>query len=404
MARRKRFRLVTLLGIRPDIIRLAKLIRLLDEGQKENQYQHILAHTGQHYDYNLDRVFYGELGVRKPEHNLNVGRTLRDRGKKANYISQLGLLFERTGRFLEKVQPDALLYLGDTNSVLSSIIAARSQVPIIHVEGGGRSFDWRMPEEKNRIIIDHLSDLIYCYLPRYQKLLLREGVSKERIRVVGNIIVDPVKASLPKALSTDVLDRYDLEAGTYCLVTLHREENVEDDSIFKSKVLDIARLARKMPLIWPVMPRVKKKLTRSKFLGPLKKAGVILTEPLGFFEILHLEASANVIVTDSGTIQEEACLLGVPCLVTRRSTERPETIRVGATLLRDTDLYKNALKASKMKRTWNRNVLNPQGGSPSERIYKDLARRIKSGWLGQSRELKAIRNDVEVRRAYGLHV
>src|SRR5438093_2213333 len=202
---KKRFRLVTLLGVRPDIIRMFKLIKLLDRGQDEHRYEHQFMHTGQHFDYELDAIFYRQLRVRRPDHNLEVGRTLRERGGPTTHAYQTSLLFERVEEMLKKFRPDAVLYLGDTNSVTSSFVVARANIPVIHLEAGGRSFDWRMPEEKCRILIDHLSDVLYAYMPRYRENLLREGIAAFRIHVIGNIIYDAVEQFLPRADQSPIL-------------------------------------------------------------------------------------------------------------------------------------------------------------------------------------------------------
>ncbi len=395
------FTLVTLLGIRPDIIRLHKLLHLLDEGQRRHGYRHFYVHSGQHFDDELSGVFHRELGVRSPDVNLRVGQTLRRRGR-TDSVRQSALLFERTAAMLDRLRPDAVLYLGDTNTVLSSLVVAKRNVPVIHVEGGGRSFDWRMPEEKNRIAIDHLADLIYCYLGRYREILLAEGVDERRVVVAGNIIVDALERFLPAAKNSPVLERLGLESARYALCTLHREENIESAEILARKLEGIRDLSATLPVVFPLMPRVRACLRRYRLEGILKGSAVTVTRPLGFLEFLKLEQSARLIVTDSGTVQEEACLLGIPCLVTRRSTERPETIAAGATLLAEHDLCRHALRLLRWERSWDRAVLNPMGGSPSERIYRDLIARIRSNFFERSRAFAWGEANRFVREAHGI--
>ncbi len=398
---KKHFRLVTLLGIRPDIIRMRKLLHLLDGGQAANGYQHLYVHSGQHYDDSLDGIFHRELRVRRPKLNLGIGKTLKKRGK-TSHAYQAALLFEKTAQMVERIRPDAVLFLGDTNTVLSSIVVAKYGVPVIHIEGGGRSFDWRMPEEKNRIIIDHLSDAIYCYLERYRQILLAEGVPKHRVVAVGNVIVDALEEFLPDARQRTILRRLGVQSGEYALCTLHREENIENRSMFAAKVEGLRKLSRLLPVVFPVMPRVRARLRRYGLVNLLKGPGIILTEPLGFLDFLKLEAEARMIVTDSGTVQEEALLLGVPCLVTRRSTERPETIAAGASILAEGNLFVNAQRVLQMAPHWDRTVLNPLGGSPSERIYDDLLKRIRSGYFAESRSLAMLQGNQFAGEAYGL--
>jgi|SRR5271157_228486 len=395
------FKLVTFLGIRPDIIRMHKLLALLDKGQTQHNYRHIYVHSGQHYDYRLDGVFHKQLNVNPPKLNLRIGRTLK-KTRKTSHVHQSALLFQKTAEMLERLRPDAVLYLGDTNTVLSAIIVAKYNIPVIHIEGGGRSFDWRMPEEKNRIIVDHLSDLIYCYLDRYKQILVSEGIPESRVVTVGNIIVDAISSFLPAADESHVLHRLGLREKDYALCTLHREENIDDRHILIDKLKGLRQLSKTLPVVLPVMPRLKARIKKNKFQGILNNSRIITTEPLGFLEFLKLEKEARVIVTDSGTVQEEALILGVPCLVTRRSTERPETIAAAATILSDTDLCANAHRALQVLSLWDRTTLNPKGGSPSERIYQDLLRRIQSGFFVKSRSYDALKESRFVREAYGL--
>ena len=398
--KRPPFKLVTLLGIRPDIIRMHKLLALLDQGQAQHGYRHTYVHSGQHFDYELDGVFHRQLNVKLPKVNLRTGRTLKKAGK-TSHVHQSALLFQKTAEMLDRLQPDAVLYLGDTNTVLSAIIVAKRNIPVIHIEGGGRSFDWRMPEEKNRIVVDHMSDLIYCYLDRYKQLLLSEGIPEFRVVTVGNIIVDALGSFLPVADRSPILNRLGLGVREYALCTLHREENIDNPEVLLEKLTGLRELSGILPVVLPVMPRLKARIRKFKFGGILKSPKIIVTEPLGFLEFLKLEKEARVIVTDSGTVQEEALILGAPCVVTRRSTERPETIAAGASILAEDSLCANARRAMQMAPDWDRNVLNPMGGSPSERIYADLLSRIRSGYFTKSRSFDALGESQFVREAYG---
>jgi UDP-N-acetylglucosamine 2-epimerase (non-hydrolysing) len=397
---KKPFKLVTFLGIRPDIIRMHKLLALLDQGQKRHGYRHAYVHSGQHFDYELDGIFHRQLDVKLPKVNLRTGRILQKAGK-TNHVYQSALLFQRTAEMLDRLQPDAVLYLGDTNTVLSALIVAKRNIPVVHIEGGGRSFDWRMPEEKNRIIVDHMSDLIYCYLDRYKQLLVYEGIPEFRVVTVGNIIVDALASFLPVADKSPILNRLRLSVGEYALCTLHREENIDTEEVLLEKLAGLRELSRVLPVVLPLMPRLKARIRKFKFGKILQSPRIAVTAPLGFLEFLKLEKEAGVIVTDSGTVQEEALLLGVPCVVTRRSTERPETIAAGASILAESSLCANALRAMRMTPDWDRTVLNPAGGSPSERIYGDLLGRIRSGYFTESRSFDALHKNRFVREAYG---
>lgn len=396
----KKFKLITLLGIRPDIIRMFKLIKLLDNGQKKHNYEHIFAHTGQHFDFELDDIFYKELGVRRPDWNMQVGKTLKDSGGPTNLAYQAGLLFQKTLEMINKFSPDAIMYLGDTNSVLSSIIVARTGVPVIHIEAGGRSYDWRMPEEKNRIIIDHLADALYCYMPRHKEILMHEGVQENRIKIIGNIIYDALDEFAKKAEKNKILETLSLHKKEYILTTLHREENTTEKNILLEKLKDLIKLSKEIPVVFPLMPRVKQNLIKFNLYNQLEKSNIIITKPLGYLEFLKLQKEAKLIITDSGTVQEEALILGVPALVCRRSTERPETIQVGATILSEKNLYKNANKTMNLKIKWNKKILNPTSKSPSLNIYNDLINKIKNNYFIKSRNKKTIKNKF-INEAYG---
>lgn len=397
----KPFKIITLLGIRPDLIRTFKLIDLLDKGQKKHGYKHVFAHTGQHFDYELDGVFYKELGIRKPDINLQVGKTLKERGGNVSHPYQMALLFERVAGLLEKEKPDAVLFLGDTNSVLASMVVARSGTPVIHVEAGGRSFDWRMPEEKNRIIIDHLADAHYSYLPRYRNILISEGIDPRRVLVVGNVIYDSLNTFLPKAQKSKVLEELNLVSKSYALCTIHREENIVNKSSLVSKVAELIKLSEQMPVVFPVMPRTKANIDKLGLLKKIQKSKVILAKPQGYLDFLKLEQNAKVIITDSGTVQEEALILGVPAVIIRRSTERPETMLARAAILTERDIVKNVNKVLKFKINWNRQILNPTKKSPTENIYKDLVKKIKTGFFTSSRDYDQIKYLPFVKQAYG---
>jgi len=403
----KNFKLVTFLGIRPDYIRMAKLIKLLDAGAKKNNYEHILVHSGQHYDPELFGNFLKEFKIRKPDIDLGIGLSLKKNGKN-NHATQLSLLSERTFEMINKVKPDAILYLGDTNTVLSSVVVARTGVPIVHIEAGGRSFDWRMPEEKNRVIVDHLSDALYSYLPRYRGLLLEEGIEDFRVQVIGNIIVDPVKDYKKEIEMSKILEKNGLKKKNFILVTLHREENISDKIILKRKLEDIAKFAneKNMPVVFPLMPRTENSIKKFRLEKIINKKPFIILKPLGFFDFMKCEEEARLIVSDSGTVQEEALILGTPCVIARRSTERPETIWNKSTVLEGFEgegtLYKKMKIAWNLKTGWDRNILNPDGKSPSEKVYKDLIQKIKTGYFKKNRSFEQIKNKKSVRNAYGL--
>lgn len=403
----EKFKLVTLLGIRPDYIRMFKLIKLLDEGQEKYNYEHILVHSGQHYDPELFGNFLKEFNIRQPDINLSIGLTLKESGK-TGHAYQSALLTERTFEMLEKVKPSAVMYLGDTNTVLSSVVVARSGYPVIHLEAGGRSFDWRMPEEKNRVVIDHLSDALYCYLPRYKEILTSEGVDDFRATVIGNIIVDAINEFKDKIEASKITADLGINKKEYILVTLHREENITNKEILENKLTDILRFAKEknLPIVSPVMPRTGAAIEKFELNNLFNDPLFIKTKPLGFIDFLNLEKNARLVVSDSGTVQEEALIMGTPCVIARRSTERPETIWAKATILEGFEgketLYSKMVEAFDMKTDWDRNILNPDGGSPSERTFNDLIKKIVEGYFKTSRNFEQIKGKTIVSKAYGL--
>lgn len=403
----KKFKLVTLLGIRPDYIRMFKLIKLLDAGQEEHNYEHILIHSGQHYDPELFGNFLKEFNIRQPDIDLGIGLSLKERGV-SNHAYQTALLGERVFDALEKIQPDAVMYLGDTNTVLSSITVSRSGFPVIHIEAGGRSFDWRMPEEKNRIVVDHLSDALYSYLPRYKDLLLSEGIDDSRVKVIGNMIVDAINEYQTEIEKSKITEQLGITSKNYILVTLHREENVSNKEILENKLSDILKFAKEknMPIVFPVMPRTGAIIEKFGLAEIFSDKSFIKTKPLGFFDFLNLEKNARLIVSDSGTVQEEAMIVGTPCVIARRSTERPETIEAGATILEGFEgkgtLYTKMTEAWDMPTTWDKNILNPDGGSPSGRAYEDLLEKIKNNYFKTNRDFETIKANKFVKKAYNI--
>jgi len=397
----KDFKLVTLLGIRPDYIRMFKVLEMLDKSDID----HVLVHSGQHYDVDLFGNFLKELKVREPDIDLGIGKELKSRGK-TNHVYQTSLLSERVFEMLEKVKPDAVMYLGDTNTVLSSITVARCGIPIIHLEAGGRSFDWRMPEEKNRIVIDGLADAMYSYMERYKELLLARGIEDFRVKVIGNIIVDAIERFQEDIDSSNIMEELDVKKKEYILVTLHREENISTKEILENKLSDILKFGREnnLPVVLPLMPRTKGSLEKFGISHLLKDDNLIVTKPLPFFAFSKLEKNAKLIVTDSGTVQEDALIFGVPCVVARRSTERPETIWAGATILEGLEgeniLYNKIQEAYKMSIDWDRSILNPNGGSPSERVVEDLMEKISNNYFKESRSFDSIKHNKFVRQTY----
>jgi UDP-N-acetylglucosamine 2-epimerase (non-hydrolysing) len=348
------------LGTRPEIIKMAPIIRLLEERKLE----YFIIHSNQHYSPNMDAVFFEELHLPAPRYNLGVGS--------ADHGNQTGKMLILIEEILLKENPDVVLAEGDTNTVLSGILAASKQnIPTGHVEAGLRSYDRRMPEEKNRIICDALSDYLFAPTKVQQEILLSEGIPKERIFVVGNTVVDAVYQHKDIASKSSViLAKLNLFSKQYVLVTAHRSLNVDSKTALESLtslIKSIPSITR-LPVVYPVHPRTKANLDRFQ----LTIDGVILTDPVGYLDFLALEQHACFIVTDSGGIQEEACILQVPCITIRENTERPETISVGANKLvgLSAERFKDAVEYfSTHTACWE----NPFGdGHTSEKILEVL--------------------------------
>ncbi len=311
-------KILSIFGTRPEIIRLSLVFREIEK----RGFDHVMVNTCQNYTYNLNRIFFDELGIRKPDYELKVSTD--------SFGTEVASIIKKTEDVILKERPDLLLILGDTNSGLSAIPAAYHGVKVAHMEAGMRSYDWRMPEEKNRVTIDHLSSILFPYTEYSRQNLLRENIAPYKIYVIGNPIVDVIEHFMNEIDKCDVLEKMNLEEREYFLVTAHRTENV-DDRTSLTKILRGLELVYKkygLKIIYPMHPR-----TRSK-LGKLRiPAGVTVIEPLGFIDFAKLEKKSLCMITDSGTVQEECCYFHVPCVTVRLSTERPETVEIGSNIV-----------------------------------------------------------------------
>jgi UDP-N-acetylglucosamine 2-epimerase (non-hydrolysing) len=345
------------LGTRPEIIKMSPIIRELEE----KNMKFFILHTGQHYSYNLDQVFFEQLKLPQPKYNLRVGS--------GTHAEETGKMMIGIERILFDEKPDIVLVEGDTNTVLAGALASvKVGVTLGHVEAGLRSFDRSMPEEINRIVADHVSDLLFAPTEVAKRNLLREGIPEEKIHVTGNTIVDAVYQNLKLAETVNVPFADD----DYFLVTVHRQENTDNPMRLRNIIegLKLVREYFNMPIIYPIHPRT---LKRIKEYG-IDVEGLNLIEPLDYLSFLKLESKAKLIFTDSGGVQEEACILRVPCVTLRYNTERPETLEVGANVLAGTEPKEILEKAKIMidaKRDWE----NPFGdGKAANRIINIISR------------------------------
>lgn len=315
---------MTVLGTRPEIIRLSRVIEPLDRYS-----EHTLVHTGQNFDDRLSEIFFRELGVREPDHFLGV--------KAGSFGEQVGQILAGIEPLLKKHAPERLLILGDTNSGLVAIIARRLGIPVYHMEAGNRCYDFRVPEEGNRRIIDHMSTVLMPYTNRSRENLLKEGFASESIFVTGNPIFQVLEHYKPQISASQVLSTHGLSKNKYFLVTMHRAENVDIESRLRDLVRALSRLHAEYgyPVICSLHPRTRSKV--AAFGIKLEQQGITFVEPLGFFDFIQLEQSAFCLLSDSGTVQEEACIFHVPNVTLRDVTERPETIECGSNVLGSAD-------------------------------------------------------------------
>ncbi len=358
-------KLICVAGTRPNFVKIASLMAAF---QAAPSIQPILVHTGQHYDPGLSDLFFHQLGIPQPDLNLEVGSSSR--------ISQTAQIMQRFEPVVAHKKPDAVLVVGDVNSTLAcGLVAVDARVKLIHVEAGLRSFDRNMPEEINRILTDSISDLLFCTEQSGVNNLLHEGISHERIHLVGNVMVDTLMKNRERAEQTTILEEMGVESHGYAVLTLHRPSNV-DDAVVLGHLLDALEVIQQdLPVIFPVHPRTHHRL-REGGLGQRIQSLLQLRqiEPLGYLEFLKLMSHAKVVLTDSGGIQEETTILGVPCLTLRDHTERPITCEMGTNQLvgTDPDRIIHSFRALGPKHHTNRCLPPFWDGRTSQRILDHL--------------------------------
>ena len=311
----KKIKVMTIVGTRPEIIRLSEVIKACDK-----YFEHILVHTGQNWDYTLNQVFFEELSLREPDYYLNsVGKHLGE---------TIGNIIAKSYEVLEKEMPNALLILGDTNSCLAAVAAKRLKIPVFHMEAGNRCFDQNVPEEINRKIVDHISDINLPYTEHSRRYLLSEGFRKEHIYVTGSPMHEVLIKNMEKIDQSRPLEKLGLEKGKYILVSAHREENIDIEKNFFKLMNGINMIAEhyNIPVIYSTHPRSMKKIEERNFkFNPLVKN----LKPFGFFEYNKLQKNAYAVISDSGTLSEESSMLNFPGILIRTSTERPEVLDKG---------------------------------------------------------------------------
>ena len=362
---------MTIFGTRPEIIRLSLVMKILDQHA-----EHTTVHTGQNWHENLSDIFIRELQVRPPDVHLGIVAN--------SFGEQIGQILAKTDEVLEQFKPDKILILGDTNSALSAIVAARRGIPVFHMEAGNRCFDDRVPEEVNRRIIDHSSAILLPYTERSKENLVDEGIERERIFVTGNPIKEVLDAFESSIDASDSLERFGVQEFEYFLVTLHRAENVDLperlEKIFKGFAKTVEKFGKKM--LVSVHPRTAEKL--KKFDIKIDSKKINLLEPLGFFDFVKLEKNALAVLTDSGTVQEECAIFKIPNVTLRDVTERPETLECGSNILSgaETDSILEAVGlAISQPANWQ---------APKEYLAENVAQTVSKIVLGYTSRKKHI--------------
>jgi UDP-N-acetylglucosamine 2-epimerase (non-hydrolysing) len=361
------YRLLLVVGARPNFMKIAPIVREL--GRFPDRFASTLVHTGQHYDAAMSEVFFTELGLPRPDVDLGVGS-----GSHAQQTAAIMAAFEPV--VLEK-SPDLVLVVGDVNSTIAcALVAAKLGVRVAHVEAGLRSFDRTMPEEINRVLTDQISDLLFITESSAAENLRREGVPADRIHFSGNVMIDTLLSHAAEARRREVASRYGVGPRSYAVLTLHRPSNVDQDDTFGGLMVALSEIARELPIFFPVHPRTRPALRRSPLAAQMIEAGALrLLEPLGYLDFLGLVTESAVVLTDSGGIQEETTVLGVPCVTLRTSTERPVTITSGTNILAGTD-PRRIVEAFRIARGRAGETRTPQywDGRAAERIVEILRR------------------------------
>src|SRR6266849_1313790 len=373
-------RVLSVVGARPNFLKLAPVDRELVKRGVE----HVIVHTGQHYDPGMSDAFFEQLWIPAPDHNLGVGS--------GSHAQQTAAVMQRLEPVIVESRPDLVLTYGDVNStVAAALVAAKLQVRVGHVEAGLRSRDWTMPEEINRVVTDRLSDLLFLPSRDAAENLEAEGIPADRMHFVGNVMIDTLCWALPQALAVDAPARFDLSGRPYAIVTLHRPANVDDPTVLGGLLEALTRLGDQVPVLFPVHPRTRARIENMR-LRLATDRGLRLLEPLGYLDMLSLVAKAGLVVTDSGGLQEETSFLGVPCLTVRPNTERPITCTHGTNRLvqAQRDAILAAAERGLARRSPARPVIERWDGRAAERIARVVCHGerfdVDGGVVAQPRE------------------
>ncbi|WP_341975737.1 UDP-N-acetylglucosamine 2-epimerase (non-hydrolyzing) [Microbacterium sp. LWO13-1.2] len=343
-----KLKVMTVVGTRPEIIRLSATIKLLDEHTDQ-----ILVHTGQNYDYELNEVFFEDLGLRKPDHFLEADTS--------SLGAALGSILAKTEQVLVEERPDAFLVLGDTNSCISAVIAKRMKIPVFHMEAGNRSFDENVPEETNRRLVDHVADYNLVYTEHARRNLLAEGLHASRILLTGSPMREVLEQNREQIDASDAVTRMGLTPGEYFLVSLHREENVDNPGRLRSAIaaLQALRAEYAVPILVSTHPRTRKRIEALEDAAATD--GIVFHPPFGFHDYIKLQMDAKLVLSDSGTISEESSILGFPAVTMRDFIERPESLDAGAIITTGLD-PENVLQAVSVRLQMDNDAISMPNG------------------------------------------
>jgi len=368
---KSKLKIVTVVGTRPEIIRLSRTMALLDE----NLHQ-IIVHTGQNYDYELNEIFWNELELRKPDYFLNVDTS--------SLGSVIGDIFRKIEEMLKAEKPDAMLVLGDTNSCLSAYIAKRMHIPIFHMEAGNRCFDFNVPEEVNRRVVDHISDFNLVYTEHARRHLLSEGLQHRRIYLTGSPMKEVLDYYKPKIDKSNVINELDLKPKEYFVVSMHREENVDNNENLEKILFVLNQLAKtyKLPVVVSTHPRTRKKIEELNSSIITHHSLVKFMKPFGFIDYVKLQMNALCTISDSGTISEESSILNFPAISLRQSMERPEAQDAGSIILTG---FEPEIVLDSIKITINEHTIREKTGIAEEYKITDTSWRVLKLIMGNAK-------------------
>jgi UDP-N-acetylglucosamine 2-epimerase (non-hydrolysing) len=368
-------RIIIIAGARPNFMKIAPIIRAIDkynDTSGSEPIEYVLVHTGQHYDFEMSKVFFEDLKLPEPDIHLGVGS-----GTHAQQTARVMLRLEKT---LINQKTGLVLVVGDVNSTLAgALVAVKMHIPIAHVEAGLRSHERDIPEEINRVLTDAVSNYLYTPSPDASENLKREGTPEEKIFLVGNVMVDSLLANKAKAERSRILLHLDLSKQQYALLTLHRPSNVDDRQSLTRIISALREVSKRIPIVFPAHPRTKKNMEKFGLTDLIKDERILFIEPLGYLDFLKLMMNAKLVMTDSGGIQEETTVLGIPCLTLRNTTERPVTVTQGTNKLVWNDTEKIISETFKILDGKGKQGVIPHlwDGKAAERIVNSLAKKVK---------------------------